>query len=423
MENTAKSNESKGRQSSIQVEDLWKIFGQDVEQCFTPEMRAVNKATIQEETGCVVAVKEISFEVQKGEFFVLMGLSGSGKSTLIRCILRLIEPTAGKILINGDDICTYDDLQLTELRRNTTAMVFQQFGLFPHRTVLDNAAYGLKVRGVPEEERNTRAQEVLEKVGLKGWESYLPSSLSGGMQQRVGIARALTTDPEILLMDEPFSGLDPLIRRQMQDELINLQAEMQKTILFVTHDLDEALKLGSHIAIMRDGEVIQIGTPEDVITTPGDNYVREFVQDASPARVVTARNIMEQPSTLLYEWQGPRAAIQTFRASGLDSIFLVNHTGILLGLVTLERLVELVRRRGASLKDALEPELPTCNADTVIEDLFPLAASTRFPVPVIDEAGRFLGEIYNSTILISMIQEKETEDQVTEGDQKEEANA
>jgi glycine betaine/proline transport system ATP-binding protein len=289
--------------------------------------------------------------------------------------------------------------------------------------VLDNAAYGLKVRGVPEEERNTRAQAVLEKVGLKGWESYLPSSLSGGMQQRVGIARALTTDPDILLMDEPFSGLDPLIRRQMQDELITLQAEMQKTILFVTHDLDEALKLGSHIAIMRDGEIIQIGTPEDVITTPGDNYVREFVQDASPARVVTARNIMEQPSTLLYEWQGPRAAIQTFRASGLDSIFLVDHTGILLGLVTLERLVELVRKRGTSLKEALEPELPTCTADTVIEDLFPLAASTRFPVPVIDETGRFLGEIYNSTILISMIQEKETEDQVTEDDQKEEANA
>jgi len=424
MENTALTKRvPQGRQLCIQVEDLWKIFGDNVEQCYSPEMRGASKATIQEKTGCVVAIKEISFEVKRGEFFVLMGLSGSGKSTLIRCILRLIKPTAGRILINGDDICSYNEQRLTDMRRNTTSMVFQQFGLFPHRNVLDNVAYGLKVQGMAEEERYVRAREVIDKVGLKGWESYLPSALSGGMQQRVGIARALATDPEILLMDEPFSGLDPLIRRQMQDELIGLQEEVQKTILFVTHDLDEALKLGSRIAIMRDGEIIQIGTPEDVITTPGDAYVREFVQDASPAKVVTAKNIMEQPNVLLYEWQGPKAAMHTFRTTKMNHIFLVSHTGVLLGLITLERLVKLIRNKGNSLKEALEPELHTCTSESVIEELFPLAVSTMHPIPVVDEVGRFMGEIYNSTILISMIQEKETEEEETEEVNKEEANA
>ena len=422
MENTALTKgSSRGNQLCIQVEDLWKIFGDNVKRCFDPEMRAANKTTILEKTGCVVAIKEISFEVQKGEFFVIMGLSGSGKSTLIRCILRLIKTTAGRILVNGEDICSYNDQQLTHLRRNTTAMVFQQFGLFPHRNVLDNVAYGLKVQGMSKEERYIKAQVVIDKVGLKGWESYLPSALSGGMQQRVGIARALAIEPEILLLDEPFSGLDPLIRRQMQDELIGLQEEVQKTILFVTHDLDEALKLGSRIAIMRDGEIIQIGSPEEVITTPGNAYVREFVQDASPAKVITAKNIMEQPEVLLYEWQGPKAAMHTFRTTMTNSIFLVSHTGILLGLITLERLVILIRNRGTSLKEALEPDLPTCTADTVIEELFALAVSTMHPIPVVDETGRFMGEIYNSSIMISMIQEKETGE--TEESDKEETHA
>lgn len=424
MENTALTNgTSRGKQLCIQVEDLWKIFGDNFEQCYSLEMRRASKTTILKKTGCVVAIKEISFEVQRGDFFVIMGLSGSGKSTLIRCILRLINPSAGRILINGDDICSYDEQQLTRLRRKTTAMVFQQFGLFPHRNVLDNVAYGLKVQGIAEEERYVRAREVIDKVGLKGWENYFPSALSGGMQQRVGIARALATEPEILLLDEPFSGLDPLIRRQMQDELIGLQAEVQKTILFVTHDLDEALKLGSRIAIMRDGEIIQVGTPEDVIITPSDSYVREFVQDASPAKVITAKNIMEQPNVLLYEWQGPKAAMQTFRTTKTNSIFLVSHTGILLGLVTLERLAKLIRNRGNSLKEALEPDLPTCTADTVIEELFPLAVSTSHPIPVVDETGRFMGEIYNSTIMISMIQEKEIEEESTEEADKEKSNA
>ncbi len=402
-------NLSQNGEVCIEVSGLWKVFGNDAKEIINSEKRTASKEFLLEETGCVLAVRDVSFQVNRGELFVIMGLSGSGKSTLIRCILRLIEPTAGKVLIDGEDICGYKSKRLIELRRHTTGMIFQYFGLFPHRSVLDNVAYGLKVRGVAREERYARAREVIAKVGLKEWESYPPSALSGGMQQRVGIARALATDPEILLMDEPFSGLDPLIRRQMQDELLNIQAEVQKTILFVTHDLDEALKLGNRIAIMRDGGIIQIGTPEEVITTPSDAYVREFVQDASPAKVLTAGNIMEQPNILLYEWQGPKAALHILGTTGLDNAFLVARTGKLLGLVTLKRLVELVQKGGSSLGEALEPDPLTCTPDMLLEDLFPLAASTEYPIPVVDDEGKFVGEVYTSTVLGSMIREKTEE--------------
>jgi len=399
---------------SIEVSGLWKLYGSDAEQILNSERRTATKETILEETGCIVAVRDVSFKVHQGEFFVIMGLSGSGKSTVVRLLLRLIEPTAGDILVNGENVCNYNEHQLTEFRRQTISMIFQNFGLFPHRSVLDNVAYGLKIRGVDKEERYERAREVIETVGLKGWESYLPGTLSGGMQQRVGIARALATDPGILLMDEPFSGLDPLIRRQMQDELIDLQEKVQKTILFVTHDLDEALKLGSRIAIMRDGEIIQIGYPEEVITTPSDSYVREFVQDASPAKVITAASIMEQPDVLLYEWQGPKAAMHVLRTNHLDEAFMVNRSGILVGLVTLKRLIELFRKKGISLKEALEPDMYTCTGDTVIEDLFPLSASTGYPIAVVDDGGKFQGEIHSTTLLVGMIQEQGPENEETE---------
>jgi glycine betaine/proline transport system ATP-binding protein len=397
---------------SVEVIGLWKIFGNNPEAILqSEEKRTTSKDKILEETGNVVAVRDVSFKVKKGELFVIMGLSGSGKSTLIRCVLRLIEPTAGKLIIEGKDICTYDDEQLINLRRNTTGMIFQHFGLFPHRTVLDNAAYGLKVRGIGKAERYKRAEEVLARVGLKGWEKQLPSALSGGMQQRVGIARALTNDPDILLMDEPFSGLDPLIRRQMQDEFISLQMEMHKTILFVTHDLDEALKLGDHIAIMKDGEIIQIGTPEEVITEPSDGYVREFVQDASPAKVVTASSIMEEPEVILYEWQSPKVAMHLLRTKHIDEAFLVSRGGKLLGLITMDKLIELFRHEGKSLKEAIETDYLTCRNDTVLEELFAMAASTGYPIAVVDENGVFQGEIYSSTVLVSMVQEKAETDE------------
>ena len=407
----------------IEVEGLWKIFGPNAEQILNSEKRTATREEILDETGCVVAVRDVSFSVKRGELFVIMGLSGSGKSTLVRCVLRLIEPTAGKIIIDGEDVRSYDDKQLMALRRNKVSMIFQHFGLFPHRSVIDNVAYGLKVRGVDKGERYAKAQEVIEKVGLKSWEDYYPDALSGGMQQRVGIARALTNDPEILLMDEPFSGLDPLIRRQMQDELVDLQAELQKTILFVTHDLDEALKLGSYIAIMKDGEIIQSGIPEEVVTSPAGDYVREFVQDASPAKVLTAGSIMTEPEVIIYDWQGPKAALYLLKTSKSGHGFLVTRGRKFLGLVTDKRLAELIKNKNNATKEALEPDISTCTPDTLLEDLFCLAVATKYPIPVVDENEKLIGEIDNETILSSMIQYKETEEESEAKDIKTEKKA
>ncbi|MEA1971283.1 MAG: glycine betaine/L-proline ABC transporter ATP-binding protein [Thermodesulfobacteriota bacterium] len=394
----------------LEVNGLWKIFGKKAADILNSDLRFESKKTILEKTGNVIAVRDVSFSVARGEFFVIMGLSGSGKSTLIRMLLRLIDSTSGSIRVNGEDILKYNKKQLRDFRRHTTGMVFQYFGLFPHKTVLYNVAYGLKViRSVSKEERLTRAQEAIETVGLKGWEAYHPSALSGGMQQRVGIARALTINPEILLMDEPFSGLDPLIRREMQDELIELQEKVQKTIIFVTHDLHEALKLGDRIAIMRDGKVVQIGVPEDVITSPADDYVREFVQDASPAKVLTAGGIMDQPEALLYEWQGPKAALRTLRDIKEDYAFMVSRHRNLLGLVSLKRLKTVIQNNGPFPEEAFEPNPPITNPDAILEDLFPLAAEADYPIAVVDEDGKFMGEIQISSIFENMTQDKEAD--------------
>lgn len=402
---------------TLEVKDLWKIFGADPRIILdSPENRIASRQKLLEETGSVVAIRNISFQVRKGEIFVIMGLSGSGKSTLIRCVLRLIEPTAGQVFINSEDVCTFDSKQLMQLRRHTTGMIFQHFGLFPHKNVLDNAAYGLKVRGIKKEERYKKAHEALERVGLKGWENYLPSALSGGMQQRVGIARALANNPDILLMDEPFSGLDPLIRRQMQDEFISLQSEMHKTILFVTHDLDEALKLGNHIAIMKDGEIVQIGMPEEVITSPIDDYVRSFVQDASTAKVVTASSIMEDPLAVVYQWQGPRAALHLLRTNHLESAFVVDSENKLLGMITLQRLINFFRDNGShieDIEDIIEKDYVTCLPNALMQDLFALAAATPHPIAVVDEDGKLIGEIHDRAIFLGMAQKK-SEDKVTE---------
>ncbi len=390
----------------LEVQGLWKIFGKKANEILHSESRSATKKSLLETTGCVMAVRDVSFTVKEGEFFVIMGLSGSGKSTLIRMLLRLIDATSGTIYIHGEDICQYNKSQLMNFRRHTTGMVFQYFGLFPHRSILDNVAYGLKVQGVSKEERYKRAQEAIETVGLKGWEQYMPGALSGGMQQRVGIARALTIQPEILLMDEPFSGLDPLIRREMQDELIELQDKVQKTIVFVTHDLHEALKMGDRIAIMRDGEIIQIGVPEDVISKPADDYVREFVQDASPAKVFTAGRIMNEPDALVYEWQGLKAALHILSDAKEDYAFMVGRNRQFLGLLTLKRLKSLIQMSGISLKEALEPDPATTSPEEVLEDLFPIAAEADYPIAVVNEQGRFLGEVQISSIFENMIQDK-----------------
>lgn len=278
--------------STVQLRNIWKIFGPNPKYVYDTMDRAASRSEILSQTGHVVAVRDVSLEVARGEIFVVMGLSGSGKSTLVRCLSRLIEPTFGQVLINDVDVTAMNADDLRQLRRHTVSMVFQRFGLFPHRRVVDNVGYGLEVRGMELAERRLKAYEILQLVGLDGWEDRYPHELSGGMQQRVGLARALAVDPEIMLCDEPFSALDPLIRRDMQDELLNLQHELHKTILFITHDFHEAIKLGDRIAIMKDGAIVQVGTAQQIVAHPVDEYVREFTQDVPRTKVLTAETIM-----------------------------------------------------------------------------------------------------------------------------------
>jgi glycine betaine/proline transport system ATP-binding protein len=283
---------SDGTQPTVSCRNLWKIYGANADKIAGTPTADLPRADLLAQTGCVAAVRDVSFDVAPGEVFVVMGLSGSGKSTLVRMLNRIHDPTAGEVLIDGEDLMRLDEDRLREVRRTKISMVFQHFGLLPHRRIVDNVAFGLEIRGVEKEEREAKANEVLDTVGLGGWGSSYPDELSGGMQQRVGLARALCTDPQIMLFDEPFSALDPLIRRDMQDEVIRLQREVHKTMIFITHDLAEALKLGDRIAIMKDGKFVQVGTPEDVVAHPADDYVADFTRDVPRAHVLTVRTIM-----------------------------------------------------------------------------------------------------------------------------------
>ena len=395
----------------ISVRDLWKVFGPMPERVMTGEYEGQSKADIQAELGCVVALQDVSFDVGLGETFVVMGLSGSGKSTLIRCLIRLIEPTAGQIWIDGEDVLQYNDKQLTQFRRRKSAMVFQHFGLLPHRTIIDNAAWGLEVQGMNRRDRHERARQSLEIVGLQGWENAFATELSGGMQQRVGLARALTVDPEILLMDEPFSALDPLIRREMQDELINLQQRIQKTIIFITHDLDEALKLGTRIAIMRDGKIIQMGAPEDIVERPADAYVEDFIRDVSKTRLMGAGSIMEDPAVKALATQSPSTALDAMRGMGADVASVVDAADGFMGMITAAQAAEAAGRGVESLQDLDYPESPASPRvapETSIDDLVPLAAATEHPISVVDEDGRLLGVIPRTALLTSLASNHQT---------------
>jgi glycine betaine/proline transport system ATP-binding protein len=281
--------------AALSVQGLWKIFGPRADKIIGTPDAELSRAELKRKFDCVVGVRDVSFDVAPGEVFVVMGLSGSGKSTLVRCLTRLIEPTAGKVLLDGHDVTSASEAELRELRRHHVSMVFQHFGLLPHRQVIDNVAYGLEVRGAAKKERRQRAAEIVELVGLSGYERSYPDQLSGGMQQRVGLARALASDPSMLLFDEPFSALDPLIRRDMQNEVIRLHRELGKTMVFITHDLQEALKLGDRILIMRDGAIVQIGTPDEVVGAPADDYVRDFTSEVPRSHVLTLKWVMRDP--------------------------------------------------------------------------------------------------------------------------------
>ena len=389
---------------AISVRSLWKVFGKDPYRVLSPGFHGMGKAEIQAQLGCVIALQDAGFDVAQGETFVVMGLSGSGKSTLVRCLIRLIEPTTGEIFIGDQDILQYDDKQLTQLRRNKVGMVFQHYGLLPHRRVLDNAAWGLEVQGMDKATRYERTHEVLELVGLKGWEQAYPHELSGGMQQRVGLARALTVDPDILLMDEPFSGLDPLIRREMQDELLRLQQELHKTIVFITHDLEEAVKLGDHIAIMRDGQIVQIGSSQDIVLNPSDDYVAEFTQDVRRDTILTAANVMVAPASVALIHLGPQAAVDAMRASGSSMALVVDLSNKYLGMLTLDLAAWAVQTGAARLDAYLESSAPSVKSDTPLVELIPLSMVSDLPIPVIDRDGMLVGEVHREALAHSIRQ-------------------
>ncbi len=381
----------------IQVKNLTKIFGSKPDKAIQLLQEGGSKQQILQDTGLTVGVNQASFAVNTGEVFVIMGLSGSGKSTLVRLLNRLIEPTCGSIEIDGEDVAAMSKEQLREVRRKKLSMVFQRFALFPHRTVLENVEYGLEIQGLPKEERREKAKQALELVGLAGWESSMPDQLSGGMQQRVGLARALANNPDVLLMDEAFSALDPLIRKDMQDELLELQSSMQKTIIFITHDLDEALKIGDRIALMKDGKIVQIGTPEEVLTNPANEYVEKFVEDVDMSKVLNAEHVMKRPETITLD-KGPRVALQLMRDSGVSSLYVVDKRKTLLGIVTAEA-VSQAKAEGLTLQDVTETNVPTVRPDTRLHDLFDLIAFSALPLAVVNEGDRLLGVVVRGAVL------------------------
>ncbi|KAF1299578.1 glycine betaine/L-proline ABC transporter ATP-binding protein [Enterococcus sp. JM4C] len=389
----------------VKVNNLTKVFGKKAATALAMMKEHRPKTEILKKTGATVGVYDVNFEVNEGEIFVIMGLSGSGKSTLIRLLNRLIEPTSGDIYIDGEDIAKLSKEGLREVRRHKMSMVFQNFGLFPHRTILENTEYGLEVRGIPKEEREKKAEQALENSGLISFKDQYPNQLSGGMQQRVGLARALANDPEILLMDEAFSALDPLIRREMQDELIDLQATVQKTIIFITHDLNEALRIGDRIALMKDGEIMQIGTGEEILTNPANDYVREFVEDVDRSKVLTAQNIMVPALTTNIDIDGPTVALNRMRKEEVSMLMVVNKKRELKGYITAENALE-ARKTQRPLSEFVDATITTIDKDMMVNDIFNIIFDSPTPLAVV-ENGRLQGVIIRGGVIEALAETSE----------------
>ncbi len=363
------------------------------------------KNTILEKTGCAVGVVDASFEVYDKETLVIMGLSGSGKSTLLRCINRLFEPSSGKVTIDGVDVTSLSDEELRKFRQHKFGMVFQQFALFPNKTVLENAYFGLEISKTDKAVCIEKGLEALDMVGLKGWADYYPSQLSGGMQQRVGLARALAINPDILLMDEAFSALDPLIRAEMQDELLSLEDKVKKTIIFITHDLNEALKIGDRIILMKDGKIVQIGTPEDILTNPATEYVEKFVENVDLTRVLTAKDVMIKCSSITYGKDGPKTALHTMKEKGISSIFVVDRAKLFKGVVSAENAKQAVDRGEKDLQNIVEEiqELQV-SPDAPLQEIMPVIADSKYPLVVVDENSRMLGMIARGSVIAGLVE-------------------
>ncbi len=384
----------------IKIRNLTKIFGSSPTKALQLLSEGKGKDEIFQKTHHAVGINQASFDIHTGEVVVIMGLSGSGKSTLLRCLNRLIEPTAGSIQIDGREITTLDAKELRHLRQKSFGMVFQNFALFPHRNVIENVEYGLEIMGADKAKRRKKAGMVLERVGLAGWENSMPSKLSGGMQQRVGLARALALDPDILLMDEAFSALDPLIRSDMQDELLRLQDELQKTIVFVSHDLDEALKIGDRIILMRDGQVVQIGSPEDILTNPADEYVSRFVADVNMSKVLTAETVMKRSEAVAFIGvDGPRTALRKMRHHAIASLFVLDKNRKILGLIRAKDVAALVEQKEKDLTKVLQRDFSSVALDTPASELIGLVADIPHPLAVVDEKQKFKGVIVRGLLL------------------------
>ncbi|MGR8809631.1 quaternary amine ABC transporter ATP-binding protein [Leuconostoc citreum] len=383
--------------AKVEIKHLTKIFGKRPKAALKMVKQNKSKNEIVEKTGSTVGVYDINMSIEEGEIFVIMGLSGSGKSTLIRLLNRLIEPTDGQLFIDGQEITKFNKKQMLDIRRKKMSMVFQNFGLFPHRTLLENTEYGLEVQGVDKAERRKRAEKALDNAKLLSFKDQYPSQLSGGMQQRVGLARALTNDPDILLMDEAFSALDPLVRGEMQEELLDLQANVRKTIIFITHDLNEALHIGDHIAIMKDGQLQQVGTGEEILTNPTNEYVETFIGGVDRTKVLTAESIMIPALTTNIAVDGPTVALRKMSDEEVSGLVAVDRNRKLLGYLSSDSAVS-ARRERKSLTEVIA-EMPTVSLDTLIADIMPIIYDSQTPVAVIDSNNRVKGVIIRGAVI------------------------
>lgn len=402
----------------IKVENLSVIFGRRKNDAKKLLSQGHSKEEVLEKTGCTVGVNKADFAVKKGEIFVVMGLSGSGKSTLIRCVNRLLEPTDGKLYVDSKNILDANEDELRKLRRKEFGMVFQHFGLLPHRSVASNVAFGLEIQGISEEERIKKAYEIIKVVGLKGYEEQMTGQLSGGMQQRVGLARALANDPPILLMDEAFSALDPLIRTNMQDELLDLQERVQKTILFITHDLDEALKLGDRIAIMKDGKIVQIGSPEDILTNPADDYVKAFVENVDRSEIVTAGKIMfKNPTFIDAKKDGVEMILRKMNKVGVNALPVVDDKDKFIGFVSDHGATKLRKKEVSRVEDVIHDHSASVDTETPVSEIIPIFKDSSFPIAVVDKDNKLKGIVMHSAVVKEVVgrEKEEIEKIIKEG--------
>lgn len=385
----------------LRMDHVNKLYGPNKSEAARMMQNGSNKDEVYKQTGCTVALWDVTFDVPEGEIFVVIGLSGSGKSTAVRCFNKLTEPTDGGVYYRDQNVMEMPQKELLEYRRNKISMVFQSFGLMSHRNVMNNVAYSLEVRGMSRDEREKKAIEAISMVGLDGWAYQSCDQLSGGMRQRVGIARALVSDPEILLMDEPFSALDPLVRRDMQFELLQIQRKLKKTIVFITHDIDEAFKMGDTVCIMKDGKVVQIGTPEELTMNPADDYVKEFIESADRSKVATVKNIMITPSSIVKCKESPDRAVRVMRDNNLSSVVVIDNDMQLKGILTLQEALE-ARGSGKHAEDLCR-QIPNVGPDTMVSEIIPMASEAWYPIAVTDEGGGLLGLVTKASILSSLL--------------------